>query len=236
MQNRATALEIQVNGRRHRVQASPETPLLYVLRNELTLNGPKFGCGLAQCGACTVHLGGEAIRSCMTPVSAAASAPVVTIEGLAAASGAAGGARHPLQEAFVQEQAGQCGYCLSGMIMSAAALLAKTPKPTDPQVRDALNGNLCRCASHMRILRAVRRAAGQAAPVSPGRSAAGQADDADRSDYSAHSDHSAHSDSLDHLEQSDRAERSHHGDRADRAEHALRVARDEDVIAQEVRR
>lgn len=230
MQDRATALEIQVNGRRHRVQASPETPLLYVLRNELALNGPKFGCGLAQCGACTVHLGGEAIRSCMTPVSAASSAPVVTIEGLAAASGAAAGTRHPLQEAFVQEQAGQCGYCLSGMIMSAAALLAKTPKPTDPQVRAALNGNLCRCASHMRILRAVRRAAGQAAPVSPGRSASGRAGDADRSDYSAHSDQ------LDQLDHSDRAERSDHLDRSDRAEHALRVARDEDVIAQEVRR
>lgn len=227
MQDRSTALEIQVNGRRHRVQASAETPLLYVLRNELALNGPKFGCGLAQCGACTVHLGGEAIRSCMTPVSAASSAPVVTIEGLAAASGAAAGARHPLQEAFVQEQAGQCGYCLSGMIMSAAALLAKTPKPTDPQVRDALNGNLCRCASHMRILRAMRRAAGQAAPVSPGRSASGRADDADRSDHSAHSDH------LDHA---DRAERSDHVDRAEHAEQALRVARDEDVIVREVRR
>lgn len=155
MQAIADTLEIQVNGSRHRVEAAPDTPLLYVLRNELHLNGPKFGCGLAQCGACTVHLGGEAVRSCITPVSAAAKAPVTTVEGL-------GTAEHPhaLQRAFMDEQAAQCGYCINGMVMSAAALLAKTPSPTDRQVRETLDGNLCRCGTHMRILRAVRRVAG----------------------------------------------------------------------------
>jgi nicotinate dehydrogenase subunit A len=146
-------LEIQVNGRRHRVEAAPDTPLLYVLRNELGLNGPKFGCGLGQCGACTVHLGGEAVRSCITPASAAASKPVTTVEGLGTAE-----RPHVVQQAFIEEQAAQCGYCINGMVMSAAALLAKTPAPTDRQVREALDGNLCRCGTHMRILRAVRRA------------------------------------------------------------------------------
>jgi nicotinate dehydrogenase subunit A len=148
-------LLIRVNGRSHETQAAPETPLLYVLRNELQLNGPKFGCGLGQCGACTVHLAGVPVRSCITPVSAAANKPVVTVEGLGSEQ-----APHALQRAFIDEQAGQCGYCLSGMIMSAAALLAKTPKPTEAQVREALGANLCRCGSHLRILRAVARAAG----------------------------------------------------------------------------
>jgi len=148
-------LLIRVNGRSHETQAAPETPLLYVLRNELQLNGPKFGCGLGQCGACTVHLAGVPVRSCITPVSAAANKPVVTVEGLGTEQ-----APHPLQRAFIDEQAGQCGYCLSGMIMSAAALLAKTPKPTDAQVREALGANLCRCGSHLRILRAIARASG----------------------------------------------------------------------------
>src|SRR4029078_11233178 len=139
-------LLIRVNGRSHETQAAPETPLLYVLRNELQLNGPKFGCGLGQCGACTVHLAGVPVRSCITPVSAAANKPVVTVEGLGTEQ-----APHPLQRAFIDEQAGQCAYCLSGMIMSAAALLAKTPKPTDAQVREALGANLCRCGSHLRI-------------------------------------------------------------------------------------
>lgn len=150
----AGTLEIQVNGRRHRVEAEPDTPLLYVLRNELGLNGPKFGCGLGQCGACTVHLGGEAIRSCVTPVSAAAKAAVTTVEGLGTPE-----RPHPVQRAFIEEQAAQCGYCINGMVMTAAALLAKTPSPTERQVREALDGNLCRCGTHMRILRAVRRAA-----------------------------------------------------------------------------
>jgi nicotinate dehydrogenase subunit A len=148
---------ITVNGRKHETQAAPDTPLLYVLRNELQLNGPKFGCGLGQCGACVVHLGGNPARSCVTPVSAAAQQPVVTIEGLGTSS-----APHPLQRAFIDEQAGQCGYCLNGMIMSAAALLAKTPRATEAQVREALAANLCRCGSHLRILRAIRRVAGGA--------------------------------------------------------------------------
>ncbi len=150
----ADVLQITVNGRRHRVQAPPDTLLLYVLRNELALKGPRFGCGLAQCGACTVHLGDEAVRSCVTPVAAAAGRAVTTIEGLGTAD-----RPHPVQQAFIEEQAAQCGYCLSGMVMTAAALLRRTPRPTEQQIRAALAGNLCRCGSHLRILRAVRRAA-----------------------------------------------------------------------------
>jgi nicotinate dehydrogenase subunit A len=146
---------IRVNGRSHETQAAPDTPLLYVLRNELQLNGPKYGCGLGQCGSCTVHLGGTPVRSCITPVSAATSQPIVTVEGLGTAS-----APHPLQRAFIDEQAAQCGYCISGMIMTAAALLAKTPRPSEAQIREALGANLCRCGTHLRILRAIRRAAG----------------------------------------------------------------------------
>ncbi len=149
----ASQLQITVNGKRHRVEAAPDTPLLYVLRNELNLNGPKFGCGLAQCGACTVHLGDRAVRSCVTPVSSVR-APVTTLEGL--------GTRekpHPLQQAFIDEQAAQCGYCINGMIMTAAALIKRTPRPGEAQIREALAGNLCRCGTHMRILRAVRRVA-----------------------------------------------------------------------------
>jgi nicotinate dehydrogenase subunit A len=151
----ATPLQITVNGRSHRVEATGDTPLLYVLRNELRLGGPKFGCGVAQCGACTVHLGVDAVRACTTPVSAAADRPVTTLEGLGTAD-----TPHPLQRAFIGEQAAQCGYCVNGMIMSAAALLRRTPRPTEGQIRAALDGNLCRCGTHMRILRAVRRAAG----------------------------------------------------------------------------
>lgn len=152
----ADATRITVNGAAHEAQAEPTTPLLYVLRNEVGLHGPRFGCGLAQCGACTVLLGGTPIRSCVTPLSAAASAPITTLEGLGTAEHL-----HPLQRAFLDEQAGQCGYCIPGIIMSAAALLAEQPAPTDAQIREALNGNLCRCGSHTRILRAVKRAAGQ---------------------------------------------------------------------------
>jgi nicotinate dehydrogenase subunit A len=149
----ASQLEITVNGRRHSVEAPPDTPLLYVLRNELNLNGPKFGCGLAQCGACTVHLGDRAIRSCTTPVSSVR-APITTVEGLGTLD-----KPHALQKAFIAEQAAQCGYCINGMVMTAAALLKTTPRPTEAQMRNALNGNLCRCGTHLRILRAVRRAA-----------------------------------------------------------------------------
>jgi len=148
---------ITVNGKPHAVKAAPDTPLLYVLRNEIELNGPKFGCGLAQCGACTVHIDGRPVRSCTVPVSAV-KGKVTTIEGLGTPANP-----HPLQRAFIEEQAAQCGYCTSGMIMAAAAFLAQTPKPTERQIRSALDGNLCRCGTHMRILSAVRKAAGGAA-------------------------------------------------------------------------
>jgi nicotinate dehydrogenase subunit A len=148
---------ITVNGKPHTVKAAPDTPLLYVLRNELELNGPKFGCGLAQCGACTVHIDGRPMRSCSVPVSSVRG-KVTTIEGLGTPE-----KPHPLQTAFIEEQAAQCGYCINGMIMTAAAFLAKTPKPGDAEVRKAMDGNLCRCGTHMRILRAVKKAAGEAA-------------------------------------------------------------------------
>jgi nicotinate dehydrogenase subunit A len=146
-------LTITVNGAPHVVEATPDTPLLYALRNELELNGPLFGCGLEQCGACMVLRGAEAVKSCMLPVGEAAGSQITTLEGL--------GARdelHPVQQAFIEEQAAQCGYCSPGMIVAAAALLWRRPHPTDEQIRAALDGNLCRCGSHARILRAVRRA------------------------------------------------------------------------------
>jgi nicotinate dehydrogenase subunit A len=148
-------LTLNVNARRQAVDAAPDTPLLYALRNDLGLDGPKFGCGMAQCGACTVHIDGVAVRSCITPLSAAVGKQVTTIEGLGTLD-----KPHPVQAAFIAEQAGQCGYCLNGMVMSAAALLRKNPKPDNAEIRSALNGNLCRCGSHLRIVRAVRRAAG----------------------------------------------------------------------------
>jgi nicotinate dehydrogenase subunit A len=147
-------LTITVNGKPHPVEAAPDTPLLYVLRNELGLNSPQFGCGLEQCGACTVLLGAKAQQSCKIPVSEAAAAPITTLEGLGS-----DGALHPVQRAFIEEQAAQCGFCGSGMMMAAAALLWKNPHPTDEQIREALDGNLCRCGAHLRILRAVKRAA-----------------------------------------------------------------------------
>jgi nicotinate dehydrogenase subunit A len=150
-------LDLLVNGAHRATTAAPDTPLLYVLRDELGLDGPKFGCGLGQCGACTVHLDGQPVRSCVTPVSSAAGRKVLTIEGLGTDADP-----HPLQRAFIEEQAAQCGYCIPGMIMSAAALLARTPAPTDDEIRTTLAGNLCRCGTHMRILRAVHRAAGRA--------------------------------------------------------------------------
>ena len=148
------AVSLKVNGATRSVPAEPDTPLLYVLRNELQLNGPRFGCGLSQCGACTVHLNGDAVRSCVTPVSAAVGGAVTTLEGLGTVE-----KPHPLQQAFLEEQAVQCGYCINGIIMTAAALLTKNPRATESQIRSALAGNLCRCGTHMRILRAVRRVA-----------------------------------------------------------------------------
>ena len=147
-------LTIVVNGKQHQVEATPDTPLLYVLRNELGLNSPHFGCALEQCGACTVLAGAKATQSCKLPVSEVASAPITTLEGLSTAE-----ELHPVQRAFIEEQAAQCGYCTSGMIMATAALLWKNPHPTDEQIRTALEGNLCRCGTHLRILRAVKRSA-----------------------------------------------------------------------------
>lgn len=149
-----TTYHLRVNGRDHAVDTDPDTPLLYVLRNDLQLNGAKFGCGLGQCGACTVTLGGEAVMSCLVPVSVVGNRPVGTVEGL-------GTAKTPdvLQQAFIAEQAAQCGYCIAGMMMRAESLLAKNPTPSDAQIRQHMMPNLCRCGTHMRILRAVRRAA-----------------------------------------------------------------------------
>jgi nicotinate dehydrogenase subunit A len=145
---------LRVNDRNATVDVEPDTPLLYVLRNDLELNGPKFGCGLAQCGACTVLVDGKPVRSCVTTVASVTKARITTIEGLGTAE-----RLHPLQRAFIEEQACQCGYCGNGMVMTAKALLDRNPTPSDRDVRAALNGHLCRCASHNRIVRAVQRAA-----------------------------------------------------------------------------
>jgi nicotinate dehydrogenase subunit A len=147
-------ITLNVNAEKHIVDMTPKTPLLYALRNDLQFNGPKFGCGLAQCGACTVHLDGQPIRSCVTPVAAVGAQKITTIEGLGSVLDP-----HPVQAAFIAEQAGQCGYCLSGMVMSATSLLASNKNPSDKEIRAAMNGNLCRCGTHVRILRAVKRAA-----------------------------------------------------------------------------
>jgi nicotinate dehydrogenase subunit A len=150
----STSTTLHLNGRKHEVTAAPDTPLLYVLRDVVGLSGPKFGCGLAQCGACTVLLDGRATRSCVIPLAAVGASQVVTVEGL-------GDERHPsrVQAAFIAEQAAQCGYCIPGMVVAATGLLAKHPHPSDAQIRTALEGNLCRCGTHLRILRAVKRAA-----------------------------------------------------------------------------
>lgn len=145
---------LQVNGASRTVSVESGTPLLYILRNDLELSGPRFGCGLSQCGACTVLLDGKAVRSCVLPVDAAVGKQVTTLEGLGR-----DGAPHPVQRAFLEEQAAQCGYCANGMIMTAKALLDRTPRPTEGQVRKALGANLCRCGTHNRIVRAVLRAA-----------------------------------------------------------------------------
>ncbi len=149
----ADHLTITVNGEPHLVVAAGDTPLLYVLRNELGLSGPLFGCGLDQCGACTVLRGAEAVKSCMLPVGEVAGSTITTVEGLGTTD-----EPHPVQQAFLEAQAAQCGYCSPGMIVTAAALLWQRPHPTDEQIRQALDGNLCRCGSHVRVLRAVRRA------------------------------------------------------------------------------
>ena len=148
------AISLKVNGAIRSVDAEPDTPLLYVLRNDFELNGAKYGCGAAQCGACTVLVNGVPTRSCVTPLSKVGQSEVTTLEGLGTLE-----KLHPLQKAFIDEQALQCGYCTSGVIMSAKALLDRTPRPTEAQVRDQLVGNLCRCGSHNRIVRAVMRAA-----------------------------------------------------------------------------
>ncbi len=150
----AGELVITVNGRPHTVLAAPDTPLLYVLRNELGLHGPQFGCGLEQCGACMVLIGAEAKPSCKLKVSEVGEAPITTVEGLIE-----DGQLHPVQRAFIEEEAAQCGYCINGMLISTTALLMQNPEPSDKKIRAALDGNLCRCGTHLRILRAVKRAA-----------------------------------------------------------------------------
>ena len=147
-------ISLTVNGKRYDVDVSPDMPLLWVIRDAVGLTGTKFGCGLSQCGACTVHLDGEPVRSCVTPVSSVGARKVTTIEGLSPDS------THALQTAWVAEQVPQCGYCQSGQLMSAAALLAKKPKPSDADIDAAMSGNICRCGTYQRIRRAIHRAAG----------------------------------------------------------------------------
>jgi len=148
------AITLHINGSERKVDVAPETPLLWVLRDTLELTGTKFGCGAGLCGACTVHVDGAPVRSCSTPVSQVAAKDIITIEGLSA------NGSHPLQLAWIEEQVPQCGYCQTGQIMAAAALLAKTPQPSDEQITQAMSGNLCRCGTYDRIRRAVQRAAG----------------------------------------------------------------------------
>ena len=152
-------LALNVNGKAVSIQVDdPDMPLLYALRDDLGLHGPRFGCGLGQCGSCTVHVDGQAVRSCSVPVTSAAGKKVVTLEGLGTLT-----KPHPLQTAFVEEQAVQCGYCINGMIMQAAALLKSNRNPSEDEIRQALAANLCRCGTHLRIVRAVKRAASQMA-------------------------------------------------------------------------
>ena len=145
---------LDINGKPVAVRAAPDTPLLWVLRDELLLTGTKYGCGIAQCGACTVHVDGQAVRSCQTPIGSLAGVKITTIEGL--------GGAHPLQAAWVRLDVPQCGYCQSGQIMSAAALLARTPRPADEDIDAAMSGNLCRCGAYQRIRAAIKDAAGAA--------------------------------------------------------------------------
>jgi nicotinate dehydrogenase subunit A len=148
-----------VNGKKQKIDADPDTPLLYVLRNDLGLNGPKFGCGLGQCGVCTVIMDNRAVLSCITPLSEAAGRTIVTLEGLGSLD-----KPHPIQKAFIEEQAAQCGFCTNGMIMKSKVLLDHTPKPTEREIRQALAPNLCRCGTHNSIIRAVKRAARERKP------------------------------------------------------------------------
>jgi nicotinate dehydrogenase subunit A len=143
-----------VNGKSRSLDVDPDMPLLYALRDDLALHGPRFGCGLGQCGACTVLMDGRAVRSCQVPVSTAGGHKIVTLEGLGTAA-----KPHPVQKAFIEEQAAQCGYCVNGMIMTSTALLERKPNPSDREIRQALAGNLCRCGTHQRIIAAVKRAA-----------------------------------------------------------------------------
>ena len=152
-----SAIHLVVNNRPHDVEIAPDTPLLWVLRDKLNMTGTKYGCGMGLCGACTVHLDGEAVRACQIPLSSVGSKKITTIEGLA------GDGAHPVQLAWIAEQVPQCGYCQTGQVMSAAALLAKTPAPTDAQIDDAMGGNLCRCGMYQRIRRAIHRASAHAA-------------------------------------------------------------------------
>ena len=147
-------ITLNVDGKSHTIDADPDMPLLYALRDDLKMNNPRFGCGLAQCGACTVHLNGQPIRSCVTPVSSVADAKVVTMAGLGTPE-----KPHPIQAAYVEEQVPQCGYCINGWVMTAAALLNNKKKPTDDEIKQALTGLKCRCGTHVNIMRAVRRAA-----------------------------------------------------------------------------
>lgn len=147
-----SAQTLKVNGRSHGLDVDPATPLLYVLSDDLGLRGPRFGCGLAQCGSCTVLVGGRAIRSCVTPVASVAGAEVTTLEGLGTPANP-----HPIQRAFIEEQAAQCGFCLNGVILTAKALLDQDPKATDERIRQALASVLCRCFAHVRIMRAIKR-------------------------------------------------------------------------------
>ena len=147
-----SAMTLKVNGRSHALDVDPSTPLLYVLSDDLELRGPKFGCGLGQCGSCTVIVKGQAVRSCITTVGSVAGADVTTIEGLGTIQ-----KPHPIQKAFIDEQAMQCGYCINGVIMTAKAFLDRNPKAGDPQIQQAMSGVLCRCASNLRMIRAIKR-------------------------------------------------------------------------------
>jgi isoquinoline 1-oxidoreductase subunit alpha len=153
------ATTLNVNGKPQTVNAAPDTPLLWVLRDELKLTGTKYGCGVAQCGACTVLVDGQATRACVTPIEAVGAAAITTIEGL--------GGSHPVQAAWVRHDVSQCGYCQSGQIMSAVALLTATPKPTDTDIDGAMDGNICRCGTYQRVRAAIKEAAGVTPPVLP---------------------------------------------------------------------
>lgn len=155
------AISVTVNGRQHSVEVSPDTPLLWVLRDTLGLTGTKFGCGMALCGACTVHVDGEPTRSCTARISAVAGKNITTIEGLSADGS------HPVQVAWLDEQVAQCGYCQAGMLMTSAALLAKNPAPSDSDIDDALGGHICRCGTYQRIRRAIHQAAAKQQPAKP---------------------------------------------------------------------